>query len=331
MQELGVHAGIDVGASSLSVCVLGKKIFQKEYKNEAQGHEAIIKRFQSLNVTHICLEPTGSYSLDIAIALQTAGFAVMVANPRAVHHFAQALMQRSKTDPLDAQCLAEFGARMPFKSWVPPHQECLELRAIARRITSLKDTLVQEKNRLHSVSVTQTASICVTEDIEKNITYLKERVSLLEKEALCVIARDKKLQQQYELLLSVPGIGQASALCLLAELSVLPADMEIRQWVAHAGLDPRHKSSGTSVNGKVRISKTGNARIRKALFLPALTAVRYVDVIKTRMNQLKTKGNNPLAGLQAVVAIMRKMLHAIFGMFKTLTPFDIKKVFQTAC
>lgn len=330
MEEGQVHAGIDVGASNLVVCVLGKKALEREFKNDSQGHEGIVKRFQSLGVTHVCLEPTGSYSLDIALALVAAGFQVMVANPRAARHFAEALMQRSKTDPLDARCLAEFSARMPFTRWEPPRTQCLELRAVARRIAGLKDILVQEKNRLHSATASKTGSVCVAKDIQENIAQLKMRISQLANAALAVIAQDSALQLRYELLLSVPGIGEASALCLLAELSVLPADMNVRQWVAHAGLDPRHKRSGTSINGKVRISKTGNARIRKALFLPVLTAIRYVQAIKRRMQHLKSKEKNPLAGLQAVVAIMRKMLHAIFGMFRNNTAFNIEKVFTTA-
>ena len=330
MKEGEIHAGIDVGAKSLAVCVMGRAVFQREFSNDSAGHAGMVKKLESLGVTHVCLEPTGSYSLDIALALVAGGFEVMVANPRAVRHFAEALMQRSKTDPLDARCLAEFGARMPFQSWKPPSQACLEIRSIARRITGLKDILVQEKNRLHSVNATLTGSTCVAEDIKRSIVHLKERISELEDAALAVITKDSTLQLRYELVLSVPGIGKASAISLLAELSVLPTDMTVRQWVAHAGLDPRHRCSGTSVHGKVRVSKTGNARIRKALFLPALTAVRYVPEIKNRLQQLKTRTKNPLTGLQAVVAIMRKILHAIFGMFRTNSVFNIEKVFCSA-
>jgi transposase len=329
MEEKQVHAGIDVAAESLEVCALGKNVFQREYKNDASGHKQIVKKLRSLKVTHVCLEATGCYSLDIALALEAEGFDVMVANPRATRHFAQALMQRSKTDPLDARCLAEFCARMPFQRWERPQKETLELRAIARRIAGLKDLLVQEKNRLHAVSISHTGSVNVTADIKENIVQLETRVSNLQKAALVIIAQNDTLKQRYNLLLSVSGIGEISAISLLAELSMLPADMDVRQWVAHAGLDPRHISSGSSVNGKVKISKAGNARIRKALYLPVLTAVRCVPEIKKRMQHLKIREKNPLTGLQSVVAIMRKLLHAIYGMFKTNTPFNVAKVFPT--
>jgi transposase len=105
---------------------------------------------------------------------------------------------------------------------------------------------------------------------------------------------------------------------LLPELLVLPADMTVRQWVAHAGLDPRACQSGSSVDKPARISKVGNAHIRRALFMPALVAVQHEPHVKAFFDRLVARGKKPI---QAYVAVMRKLLHAIYGMFTTKTTF----------
>jgi len=108
---------------------------------------------------------------------------------------------------------------------------------------------------------------------------------------------------------------------------VLPDGMTVRQWVAHAGLDPRACQSGTSVNKPARISKTGNVHIRRALFMPALVAVKHEPRVTAFFNQLVARGKKPL---QAYVAVMRKLLHAIYGMFTTNTDFAAEKFYAVA-
>ena len=126
------------------------------------------------------------------------------------------------------------------------------------------------------------------------------------------------------MLLSIPGVGATSALHLLAELLLLPAGMDRRQWVAYAGLDPREYTSGTSVHKKVRISKAGNKHLRRALYMPALVAVHHQPHLRAYYEHLQARGKTKM---QALVATMRKLLHAIFGMFKHDQLFDGRKVY----
>src|SRR5262249_32342581 len=118
----------------------------------------------------------------------------------------------------------------------------------------------------------------------------------------------------------------------LSEVAVLPAELSVRQWVAHAGLDPRPMRSGSSVHPPVHISKRGNVYLRRALFMPALVAVRRNVAVQRFATALTTRGKAPLAIL---VAVMRKLLHAIYGMLKTDTDFDGEKfrrsVLTAAC
>ena len=123
-------------------------------------------------------------------------------------------------------------------------------------------------------------------DIEVNIRHLERRIELLSTEAVALVREHPVLQRAFEQLTSIPGIAAHSAVQLLPELLVLPEGMTVRQWVAHAGLDPRAHQSGTSVDKPARLSKVGNAHIRRALFMPALaTSPPTMAEIETALRQ----------------------------------------------
>jgi transposase len=112
---------------------------------------------------------------------------------------------------------------------------------------------------------------------------------------------------------------------ILAAVAVLSPDLDVRQWVAYAGLDPREYNSGSSVHKKTRISKAGNRHLRRALYMPALVAVRREPHFRAYYDHLLARGKTKM---QALVAVMRKLLHAIYGMFRQQLPFDGGKVYQ---
>ena len=324
-------AGIDVSKDVLDVSVQwdAERLETARFDNDATGHGKLVRWLtKGRRTVRVALESTGTYSLDVALALQrTAGVAVMVANPRAVKQFTGALMQRSKTDLTAAVALREFVQRMPFMSWTPPAEPVLALRAIARRIAALVTERTRERNRLHALAATAEASAVVVNDIEVNVRHLERRIELLSAQAIELIAAHAELQTAFARLVSVPGIATRSAVQLLPELLVLPVGMTVRQWVAHAGLDPRAHQSGTSVDRPARISKVGNAHIRRALFMPALVAVQHNPHVRGFFDKLIRRGKTPL---QAYVAVMRKLLHAIFGMFSTETDFVAEKFHAAA-
>jgi transposase len=213
---------------------------------------------------------------------------------------------------------------MEFNSWVPPKPSILALRALSRRIQALLVTRAQEKNRLHADASVDATPPAIRESIERHVDALNAEIGALTQSALEVVHSDAELGHRFAHLVSVKGIAQASAVTLLAELSVLPADMSPRQWVAHAGIDPRHYESGTSVRGAVRISKVGNRHLRAALFLPAMVASQHEPRVRAYYEKLLAKGKKPM---QALVAVMRKLLHAIHGMFQHDADFDGTKFF----
>jgi transposase len=176
-------AGIDVSKDVLDVAMRRdeERLETARFDNDAGGHRQLVAWLTKRGGTaRVVLESTGTYSLDVALALHRArGIAVMVANPRAVKQFAGALMQRSKTDLTAAAALREYAARMPFVVWQPPAAEVLALRGIARRIAALVVERTRERNRLHAVRATKEQLAIVVNDIEVNIRHLERRIELL--------------------------------------------------------------------------------------------------------------------------------------------------------
>jgi len=316
--------GIDVSAKEL--VVTSDRSRDARFDNDPAGHKKLVRFLtKGGRSAQVVIEATGVYSLDLALALHRAPrIEVMVANPRAVANFAKAYLQRSKTDPLDAEVLLEFARRMPFSAWVPPESEHLDLRGISRRIAALVKTLQQEKNRLHAASQSTELTSLVRRDVEVNIRHLERRIEHLRGQALALIGQHEALLQAFELLVSIKGIAEASAISILGELVVLPADMTVRQWVAHAGLDPRHVQSGSSIHKPARISKAGNKYLRAALYMPALVAIQHEPNVAAFYDKLVESGKTKM---QANIAVMRKLLHAIFGMLKHKANFDGEKFY----
>ncbi len=317
------HVGVDVSAQSFDARVRtasGEESFAK-FENTASGHKQFIRLItKKARSARVVLEATGVYSLDLALALhQAKGVEVMVVNPRSARKFAEAYLQRSSTDRTMALTLCEFAARMPFVPWTPPPLQIRELRAIGRRIAALTAEHTAELNRLHAARASADTASVVINDIEVNARHLDRRIGELERHALKLIAEHSELQRAYRRITSVRGFADRSAIQLMGELLVLPNDMDVRQWVAHSGLDVRHFESGTSVHKQPRISKHGNAHVRRILYMPALVAIQREPHVRAFYDHLVAAGKEKL---QAVVAVMRKLLHAVYGMLKTDTDFD---------
>jgi transposase len=185
------------------------------------------------------------------------------------------------------------------------------LVAAARRLEALTEMLAAEKNRRHAASLSQALPAIIRRDVERSIQTQQRAIQRLTRTA-------------QEFLLSIPGVGATSALHLLAELTLLPARRDVRQWVAYAGLDPREYTSGTSVHKKVRISIAGNHHLRRALYMPARVAVVHEPHLRAFHAHLLARGKTKM---QALVATMRKLLHALFGMFKHDQLFDGARVY----
>lgn len=321
--------GLEVSAKELVVALTGKKgtVELRRFANSAVGHKEMLHTLtRGGKRVRVVMEATGLYGLDVALALSAQPeVELMVANPRAVRNFAKAMMQRSKSDQLDAVVLWEFAARMPFQAWVRPTANTLALWAIARRLEVLTVQRTAEKNRQHAAHVSEAIPAVVRREIARSLRELEKAITRLREAARRIIAATAELQRRYELLCSIPGVGSVSATAMLGELAMLPEDRDVRQWVAYAGLDPREYSSGTSVRKSTRISKVGNRHLRHALYMPALVASRHEPHLRGFYQHLLERGKKKM---QALVAVERKLLHAIYGMFRSGQGYQGQRVYQ---
>jgi transposase len=316
------RVAIDVSAKSLQVAVesIDGGVADHTFENTDPGHRALIdsvtKKGRSARVV---LEATGTYSLDLALRLAAhKRIEVMVLNPKAARKFAEAQMRRAKTDQVDARSLLDFLRCMPFTAWTPPAEKKLQLRALTRRIAALTAERVAEKNRLEAASATTETPKVVLVDIQDSIDALEKRRDALIDAALELVRGDAELKQALASVSSIKGIKDRSGVALLGELLLLPQDMSPDEVVAHCGLDPRPKQSGTR-DAPRRISKIGNSVVRGALFMPALCAARFEPSVRGFYERLLAR-NKPK--FVAITAVMRRILRVLWVLLLRKSTFD---------
>jgi len=316
IMSLAVVLGIDLAKQKFDAALLvDGKTKHKTCENSAEGFENLTLWLEKQGVekVHACLEATGSCGDDLAVYLYDAGHVVSIVNPARIKGFAQSELIRTKTDKMDAALIARFCLAMKPKAWTPPSPEIRSLKALVRRVDSLIDMRSQEKNRISS------AHKSIVPLIKEHIVYLDQEIEKIRKQINDLIGENPDLKEREELLKSIPALGKATIPRLIAELDDLDKFNNVREMVAFIGLAPREKLSGSSIKGKPRLSKIGHARLRKALYMPALVSIQCNPVMIDFYNRLKDKGKN---GKVIVCAIMRKLVHVIFGVLKSGKKYD---------
>lgn len=245
-----VFVGVDIGASCVDVvnCHDGKFSKAKRYKQSPDGHQSLISALKTLRPDGIVMEASGVYYFDLAVALSDAGLPVAVINPKSTKHFAHIKLQNSKTDSIDAALLAEYAMRMQPRLWTPPDHNRQAIRSLGRHINRLIGSRTQAKNRLHAMKATRSTPALLVEDEQDAIEMLDRRIARLRQAAMERMEQTADLKRLYEHFCAAKGIGEATALALLAELCVLPDHLKSGQVSRHAGLDIRLHQSGTSVH-----------------------------------------------------------------------------------
>lgn len=276
-------------------------------------------RIKKANHLRVLVEATGVYYLDVTLIAHELGAEVMVINPRAAHHFAQALNQRNKTDKLDANMLLECLMRMPFQAWEPPRKTWRQLRNYGRFLVQLTEDGAADRNRLHALLSSKDSPAFLRKELKRKIAINDKRIDRIRDKAVTLTNADEYLKERFEALTTAPGIANTSAISILSELITLPQTLSGRACVGHAGLDPRVFESGTSVHKAPRISRHGNKYLRRALFYPAMSACQHDPGAKAFKERLVGRGKK---NMQANVAVMRKMLTAAWAMMKNPRPYD---------
>lgn len=317
------YAGIDVSAATFDVVL--DELKAVSFSNTRVGHEAcaamLTKRQGNVRVV---VEATSVYHLDLCVVLaKTPRIDVMVANPRQTYAFMQAQGRRAKTDVVDSLGLRDFARTMPFESWKPPAPEVLEMRALTRYVDQLTRDQTAIRNQLHASKATTSAPRFVIESLAKRIKDLDEQLAAAATELAALAQRHAYIAAHVRNLMTMPGVGELTATRLVAEYLVLDPAMTSKQLAAWAGLDPRPHESGTSVRGRRQISKRGNARVRHALYMPALSAIRRKNAFATYYERIADRS---AAKMIAVVATMRKMLTVSWALFRTNASYEAERV-----
>jgi len=311
--------GIDISKLKFNVCLIREsgKLRHKVFPNTAAGFEQLADWLskQGVERVHACLEATGTYGEALALFLHQARHTVSVVNPAAIKAFAQSRLSRTKTDRVDAELIARFCQAQQPPAWTPLPQEVRELQALVRRLESLIEMRVAEENRLSSGITVD----LVRESVEELLNHLNEQIKRTEELIRKHINSNPTLKQRRELLDSIPGIGETTAALLLSEITDIKQYRSARQVAAYAGLVPRERQSGSSVRGRTRLSKIGNARLRRALYWPAITALRCSPFFQAWAQGLRERGK---CKMSVICAVMRKLVHLAYGVLKSEKPFD---------
>jgi transposase len=309
--------GLDLAKAKFQVALLRQDgtLRHKSCPNTPAGFQQLGDWLQRQGVTHVHagLEATGTYGDALATWLHDAGHVVSVLNPTIIHAYARTQLTRSKTDRIDADLIARFTATQRPPAWTPPAPEIRQLQALVRRLDALHGMRTQEANRRAAgvaVAAVRASIDAVLASLDAQIAHVKALIR-------AHLDQHPGLRAQRDLLTTIPGIGETTAAVLIAELFDKPY-ASARQAAAFAGLVPRVVESGT-LRGRARLSKIGPGRLRKALYFPAVTALRANPTIRAVRDRLRAAGKPPMV---IIGAAMRKLIHLAYGVLKSQRPYE---------
>lgn len=313
--------GIDIAKDKFDVCLLQENdnpfVRNASFPNQKDGFRRLmkwLKKHKSRDAT-ACMESTGRYGDALAEYLYEKGLVVSVVNPARIKAYATSLMKRNKTDKEDAHVIAHFALTQSIDPWKPPPEEIKELKALTRYLQTLKEDRTRVINRLKSGLQSQV----VIDSLKTQKAFLDQQIDTIAQQIDDHIDSHPPLRDQRILLESIDGIGTRTAAQFIAEVPDIKRFDTISQLTAYAGLSPTVAQSGSSLNRRGGIHKTGKKQIRTMLYMPALSAIRYNPIVSDLSKRLRKKGKH---GKVIVVACMRKLLHLAFGVLKTGKPFD---------
>lgn len=290
------YAGIDIAKHGFDLAFEPKRKLQ-HFDNNAKGIAQCCKQLKRRKPKLIVMEPTGGYEVALLIALQDAGLDVAVVNARWIREFARATGRLAKTDKLDAEILARYGAVIKPEPQEPLDEQSRTLKALVARKHQLVTMHTAEVNRLEHASGTG-----VRESVDTVIETLENQTEKIEQQIADQIESQPELRNKTEQLQSTPGIGATTAALLVTELPEL-GRLNRRQIAALVGVAPINRDSGT-YRGK-RMTGGGRRDLRARLFMPTLSAIRFNAAIGNFYRRLLNKGK---AKMTAVIAAMRKLL-----------------------
>lgn len=304
--------GIDISKDNLDV-YNGSCYYQ--FKNNVSGFKRLLRLISKHS--HCVMEATGYYHVRLAYFLLDSGISVSVENPLKVKRYIQMQLSKVKTDKSDAKKLYAYGLSQNPALWKgesKTQQACLQ---IVRLLSIYTKQCTQLKNKLHGESVLGHPSKHVVQSLKRQLKRTEKEIMKLETELQDIVKQDNS--EALTLLKSIPGIGHKTALMLLVFTDAFKRFDSASELCSYAGLTPTIKESGSSVKGKPRISKMGNAKLRNLLFMCSFNACKYNKACKALYERIIAKGKSKKL---ALIAVCNKLLKQAFAIVKSGLPYD---------
>jgi transposase len=300
---VSISVGIDVSKAQLDVCV-GEALRRRVVPNDSSGIATVVAEMRALDPLCIVVEATGGYERELVVALAVEKLPVCVINPRQARDFAKATGRLAKTDAIDAELLARFGAAVRPEPRRLPDEATLELEALISRRRQLVDMLVAERNR------ERLARPSMRRQLAEHIGWLERQIAVVDNDLDQAIKQSPVWRDKDNLLHSIPGVGPVVSRTMLALLPEL-GTLNRQQAAALVGVAPFNRDSGV-LRGK-RTIWGGRAAVRAVLYMGALAACRYNPLIRAMYQRLRAAGK---PAKTALVACARKLLTIMNAMVR---------------
>lgn len=307
-----ITIGIDISKDHLDVHLHPEGSLRR-FTNDRLGHTKLIAWITPRQPARIIFEATGAYHRALEMALGKARLPAIKVNPLQARRFAEASGQRVKTDPIDAAMLARFGVAMQPE--IPAARD--------ETIDSLAELLAARralvKDRVAALNRARTLTLALLRQSQQHLKQIETQIEAIDQERAAILATDPTLSARFDLLLSIPGVGAASALALLIDMPEL-GSMNAKQAASLAGLAPVTRQSG-NWRGKSFI-QGGRANLRQAIYMPALVAIRFNPPLKEKYEALRQAGKPAKI---AIVAIMRRLVIIANALLRDNRPWTSNK------
>jgi transposase len=267
---------------------------------------------------HFCMEATGVYHEELSYFIHGEGKRVSIVLANYTNKYLESMGFKSKNDKSDAQGLAQLGAERALKKWDPPVEFYATLRCLTRHYQHLQERKTAENNRLHALRVAKHKDKFVIKHVEQSLKQLKSQIAKAAKQINKHLAKDDEARRKVSKICKIKGVGELTVAVLIAETYGFELFDSAKQLVSYSGYDVVENQSGKR-QGKTKISKKGNSRIRRALHMPAFSAKKYEEVFRNLW--LRTFEKHKLK-MKSYVAVQRKLLTTIFALWKNDEVFE---------
>jgi len=307
------YFGIDISKAVFDVCDNNGVYYQ--FKNNPSGFKKLLKL---LDANSICvMEATGYYHLRLAYFLLEEGQGVSVVNPLKIKRYIQMQLSKIKTDKSDAKMIQSYAKDQHPSLWFGQSKTQQDSLQLSRLLSVYIKQSTQLKNKIHGEEVLGNPSKLVVRSLKRQLKSLQKEIKILEDQLL------KNVKSEYQdsltLLKSIPGIGDKTALMLLVFTDGFNRFTSYKELCSYAGITPVIRQSGSSVNGRPRISKMGNPKLRNLLFMCSFNACKYNAACKALFDRIVAKGKSKKL---ALIAVCNKLLKQAFSIVKNKLPYD---------